>query len=101
MTYEEQLMIDTEMFDTHVAMDTAANLLQKTIDDYFMSNKVYKEFNSEYKRIQTCLEAVSEFLYQACLRMDFITGEETPLTEAYKHNSAELIAYHSISSTAN
>lgn len=99
MTRQEQLMIDIVMFDTHFAMDTAANLLQITMDDYFISGKVYEDFASDYERIQTCLEAVREFLHQACLRMDFITGEETTLTEAYKRSSAELIAYHNIQNT--
>lgn len=97
MTHDEQIMISNEMYDVHIAMDTAANLLQDVIYGHFTEITAHKDFEFNYGNIQSRLTAVSEFLYQACLKMDFVTGEETPLTEAYKRNSAELIAYHSIS----
>ncbi len=98
MTRKEQIMISNEMLDVHYSMDVAADLLFGVIDDHFTLTTAHETVERDYETIRLQLTAVSEFLYQACLKMDFITGEETPLTEAYKRNYAELIACHDIKS---
>ncbi len=94
MTHEEQITMSNEMLEVHVAMDSASALLGYIIDEDFCGATAPDYFEYNYERIQIKLCAVAEFLYKACLRMDFIVGEKTSITEAFKSNVAELMSYH-------
>ena len=93
MTREEQINMANELYEVDIAMETASEVLRIVMDEHFDNLTCPDHFKLDYTRIQTKLRAAHEFLYQACLRMDFITGEKTDITEAYKRNFAELTSY--------
>ncbi|MBS5724637.1 MAG: hypothetical protein KHW59_02520 [Clostridiales bacterium] len=93
MTREEQIKMANELYEVDIAMETASELLWIVMDEHFDKITCPDHFETYYARIQTKLRAAHEFLYQACLRMDFLTGEKTDITEAHKRNFAELTSY--------
>ncbi len=93
MTREEQINMANELYEVDVAMDAAADLLWIVMEEHFDTITCPDHFKADYTRIQTKLRAAREFLYQACRRMDFIMGEKTDITEAYKRSFAQLISY--------
>ena len=99
MTVQDQIALSDLLSDAHIKLDLAAKLLVDVENEHFGLNTAPQNFQLEYGVIQAKIQAVSNLLFDTCLLIDLITGENTPLTQYFKSEAVKLLSYHSLSNT--
>lgn len=93
MTREQQIEFDIITLEVRVLLDAASSIFSVLDEDYFSRDSMPKELEWRYSTVRENFYAASVILHKACTILDCIAGDNTPRAQAFRRNSAELIAY--------